>query len=106
MSIDKWHVDNKWYAVVPEVVEDTNLLAAVNKAEGETGGWTKDGTMKKIGSIPYSVLYNYAWSKGVPNHQHNDWYKDNNGQHMKELLNELPDFRVGDKKLKTKRGNK
>lgn len=98
VNADKWEVNKGWYSIIPEAVDQAQVetIHELNKQEAaETGGWNKTKTMKKIGTIPYSVMYNYAIANGVPSEQHHEWYSIEKSKNLLGLLNEFPHFKVG-----------
>lgn len=97
IDIKEWNKDFITYAVVPEKVDDIQVKEIKEENHDLGDGWSTDRARRKIGEIPYSVLYNYALGKGIPSHKHNDFYSENNCENIKKLLNEFEIFRVGGK---------
>ena len=99
VAIKDWNADRIVYKVVPEEVSHAEFKAYndQNKLDAEVSGWTKDRSMRKAGEVPFSFLYNYALSKGVPSTRLWDFYKEDNCINMKRLLNEFEAFRCGKK---------
>jgi hypothetical protein len=97
VKIHDWNMDRIIYQVVPEQVTDQEVKEYDEKLDldREVNGWTADRTLRKTGEVPFSVLYNYALSKGVQSTRMWDFFKANNCKEMKRLLNEFEVFRCG-----------
>lgn len=101
IDIQNWDMDTLTYAVVPESICDIRANAAIEdvKANSESGGWSKQRTIRKAGEIPFEFLYNYyikncSNTKEIPLEK---FYNDDNCIMQKRLLNEFPVFRIGEK---------
>lgn len=96
IHIESWDQDRIVYAKVPETVSDIAVEnIKVDKAMNyDSKGWTSDRTMKKVGEVPFEVLYNYCLLKGIPVTQLSDFFSADNGKNMKLLLEEFSVFRT------------
>lgn len=83
------------YTLVPEVTSKQHVeLIKRDGIENEKRDGFSDGrTMRKIGSIPYSVWYNYAIANGAEPGNIDDFYMAKKGKRVKALLKEFPVFK-------------
>jgi len=102
VDADKWVIHKRGYDIVPEVIDVSiaDIIKENNKEiERTTKGWNKSKSMRKIGTVPFSLMYNYAYAQGATNDRIHEFYAENKGENMLKLLNEFPSFRLGDKRL-------
>lgn len=99
VAIKDWNSERVVYKVVPEEVSQQEVKSYNDnlKLDREVDGWTKDRSVRKTGEIPFSVMYNYALSKGVPSTRIWEFYREDNCKNVKRLLNEFECFRCGTK---------
>lgn len=89
------------YDIVPEYVPETVIqdIERIRHDNELSNGYSKERTMRHIGSIPVGVMYNYAMCKGIPPKEHNNFYSKNNGKNLLALLEEFPVLKTVDKPL-------
>lgn len=96
INADKWVINRGDYQIVPEEI-DVNMAKSINSSLDDARsrkGWTKDKLGKLIGRIPYDILYNYAWARGIESNRQSEWYASDNGKNYIKLLDEFPMFKA------------
>ncbi len=73
--------------IPPSLIEEIKREKEINSI---TDGYSPDRTMRKIGSIPAEMYYNYPMYKGVPPTQHDEFWSADNGRNLITCLEEFP----------------
>lgn len=82
--------------VSPTIIED---LSVARERNSINNGYSPDKTLRKVGSIPQAIYYNYPMYKGVPPDQHSEFWTADNGKNLISFLEEFPTFKLVEKPI-------
>lgn len=82
--------------VPPQVIQELKDERAINS---ESNGYSKDRTMRKIGSIPIEIYLNEPIFDGCLPSQRDQWWSEDNGKNLIKVLEKYPQLKLVDKPL-------
>ena len=87
------------YELIPEEIplKTKDNLLEYKKINSEVDGYSKKRTLRHIGRVPYSFMYNYCLHNEIPIHKMHEYFTEKKGKNLRLLLNEFNCFKMVDK---------